>query len=157
VTKATLDRAIPPGSSIVIDSSVALAYLAGGEPGTPAATRVFDEFVSSGRNAAALSMVTVAEILVRPFRSSQAAVATAEGFLRHFGEIRLVDIDYAIAREAARIRATTNLRMPDALILATAVVVDADIVVTSDRAWPAAISSVDLELGVCFLDEHPQG
>ena len=48
-------------------------------------------------------MITVGEILVRPFRAGPSAVAVAEGFLEHFAELELIEIDYAIAREAARI------------------------------------------------------
>ena len=51
-------------------------------------------------------------------------MAIAEGFLRHFADIQIVPIDYEVAREGARIRALTSLRMPDALILASARVVD---------------------------------
>jgi predicted nucleic acid-binding protein len=115
------------------------------------ATQVFDGFVSTGRNPAALSMVTVEEILVRPFRSGPAAVATAEGFLRHFAEIRLVDVSYEIAREAARIRAATGLRTPDALIIATALVTEVDILVTGDRSWRATTEVVAPGLRLCML------
>ena len=87
-------------------------------------------------------MVTVEEILVRPFRRGSAAIATAEGFLRHFAEIRLVEVSYDIAREAARIRAATGLRTPDALMVATALLIGADILVTNDRSWKAAVDSV---------------
>ena len=92
-----------------------LAYLAGGEKATDLAVQLFDAFVATGRNTAAISAITVAEILVRPFRRGPAAVATAEGFLRHFGDLRLIDVTYDIAREGARIRAETDLPMPDAL------------------------------------------
>jgi predicted nucleic acid-binding protein len=138
---AGLETVIPPGASLLVDTSAALAYLTGTEPASPLAEQVFDAFVATGRNPAALSMVTVEEILVRPFRSGTAAVATAEGFLRHFAEIRLVEVSYDIAREAARIRAATGMRTPDALIIATALVTEVDILVTNDRSWRAAFDA----------------
>jgi predicted nucleic acid-binding protein len=137
-----LEAAIPVGAALVVDTSVAIAYLTGTEPTSRVATQLFDVFVSTGRNLASLSMVTVGEILVHPFRRGPAAVATAEGFLRHFAEIRLVDVSYDIAKEAARIRATTNLRTPDALIIATAVVSEADVLVTNDGSWAAVMPAV---------------
>jgi predicted nucleic acid-binding protein len=136
-----LETALPAGASLHVDTSVVLAYLTGTEPTSPIATRVFDAFIATGRNPAALSMVTVQEILVRPFRRGSAAVATTEGFLRHFAEIRLVDVSYEIAREAARIRSVTGLRTPDALIIATAVVTAADVLLTNDLSWQAAIDA----------------
>jgi predicted nucleic acid-binding protein len=133
-----LAEAIPAGATVLADTSVVLAYLAGVGPSSAIATQFFDAFVSTGRNRAVLSTVTVEEILVRPFRRSPAAVATAEGFLRHFTDIRLVAVGYEVAREAARIRAIAGLRTPDALILATAIVADVDLVVTGDGSWSAA-------------------
>lgn len=42
---------------------------------------------------------------------------------------------YVVAREAARIRADTDLAMPDALIAASAVLGEVDILVTNDSSW----------------------
>jgi len=148
-----LEGAIPPGASVLVDTSATLAYLTGSERASRAATQFFDAFVATGRNGAALSMVTVGEILVRPFRSGPSAVATAEGFLRHFGELRLVEIGYQIAREAARIRAATGLRMPDALIIATATQTSIEILMTNDGGWRSVTGSVAPDLKLCVLDD----
>ena len=101
--------------------------------------------------------MTVEEILVRPFRAGSAAVATTEGFLRHFADIGLVAVTYEVAREAARIRAVTGLRTPDALVIASAVAASMDVVVTNDRAWPEVIASIAPHLGVCLLEDHVPG
>ncbi len=146
-----LSDTIPPGASLLIDSSVVLAYLAGGEPGSSRAEELFDAFVATGRNLASLSMVTVAEILVRPFRRGAGAVATAEAFLQHFGDLRLVPVTYDVAREAARLRASTDLPMPDALIVASAVVTGADLVVTDDRSWRPRLGDNSPEIEVVQL------
>jgi predicted nucleic acid-binding protein len=133
---------------MLIDTSVVLAYLGGDKPTSELATQLFDAFVATGRNPASLSMVTVGEILVRPFRSGPAAVARAEGFLRHFGDMRLIGVDYDVAREGARIRAATMLRTPDALILASAAIGNVDLLVTNDLAWKrrASVLAPDLRL-----------
>jgi predicted nucleic acid-binding protein len=109
---------------------------------------LFDAFIATGRNPASLSMVTVAEILVRPFRRSPAAVATAEGFLRYFAEIRLIQVTYDVAREAARLRALTDLPMPDALIIASARVSGSDMLVTNDRTWRPRLSDTAPDLAI---------
>src|SRR6266540_6524103 len=103
-----LEAAIAPGELVLVDTSVVIAYLSGTEDTSNLARQLFDAFIATGRNAATLSMVTVEEILVRPFRAGPAAVARAEGFLRHFADITLVTVDYEVAREAARIRATVG-------------------------------------------------
>jgi len=147
-----LASAIAPGQSILVDTSVVLAYLTGGEKATELATRLFDSFVATGRNTAALSAITVAEILVRPFRRGSAAVATAEGFLRHFGDLRLIDVTYDVAREGARIRAETELPMPDALIVASASVAEIDLLVTNDHDWRSRLDEALPDLDVVVLD-----
>ena len=87
-------------------------------------------------------MITVTELLVRPFRSGAAAVATVEGFVGHFADLRLVPIDYVIARDAARIRAATGLSTPDALIGATFFAGGFDLLVTNDASWPSRLADV---------------
>lgn len=146
-----LADAIPPGASLLIDSSVVLSYLSGEEAGSQRAEELFDAFVATGRNPASLSMITVAEILVRPFRRGPSAVATAEGFLQHFADLRLVVVSYEVAREGARLRATTGLSMPDALIVASGVVAGADQVITADRSWRARLSAIATKLEVVEL------
>jgi predicted nucleic acid-binding protein len=149
----TLDAAIEPGAMLVLDTSVVLAYLAGGERTSGLATDLLDGFVATGRNAAAISAITVGEILLRPFRAGATAVSTAEGFLRFFAEIRIVDTDYGVARDAARIRAATGLRMPDAVVIASALAAKADVLITNDRSWRAAIGSTAPGLRLCVLED----
>ena len=151
MTEASLASVIPPGASLLVDTSVALAYLTGTEPTSALAEQLFDSFVATGRNPAALSVITVQEILVRPFRSGMAAVATAEGFLQHFADIRLVEVTYDIAREAARIRAITGIRAPDALIIATALISQVDVLVTNHRSWHARSETIAPGLTICLL------
>ncbi len=148
---AALEVAIDAGRTVLVDTSVVLAYIGGGEATSDLARQLFDAFAATGRNPIALSAVTAAELLVRPFRRGSSAVATAEGFLRHFGDLRLVDVTFAVAREAARIRAATDLPMPDALIVASAATSNIDIVVTNDRAWPGRLRPVLPDLPVVVL------
>ena len=141
VAYGALDRAIPPGSLIALDASTTLAYLTGTEAASPVATWIFDACLSTGRNAAVLSTLTAAELLVRPFRAGESAIGAIEGFLRFFASIRLVDVSYAIAREAARIRASTGLAIPDAIVIATAIDQGAAMTVTNDRKWPGQVDT----------------
>ena len=80
-------------------------------------------------------------------------MATAEGFLRHFADIEIAEVSYDIAREAARLRAITGIRTPDAIILATALVTRVDQVVTSDRAWLGLTEVLGDQLRLCVLGD----
>lgn len=151
VDYAALEHAVPPAALIAFDASATLAYLAGSEAASPAAAWIFDRCLATGRNPGVLSTLTAAGLLVRPFRAGDASVGTVEGFLRFFGSIRLADVTYPIAREAARIRAITRLSMPDAIVIATAMAQRAVVLATNDRQWPATVETVAEGLHVVRL------
>ena len=138
---ASIQDAVPAGASVLIDSSVALAYLAGSEQISPLATDLFDACLATGRNPGALSTVTVMELLVRPFRAGPSAVGVVQAFLAHFDGLRLFPVDDATAVEAARIRALAGFSAPDALIVATFLVGGFDILVTNDASWPTRLEA----------------
>jgi predicted nucleic acid-binding protein len=136
VVLSDLERLIAAGSTVVLDSSAVLAYLDGTEQTSQVAALVIDGLVRPGRNPGLISAVTVTEALVRPFRVS--ATTPVEDFLRHFPNLTVVNIDYAIARDAARIRALTGLRTADAFVLATATNTEASTVIGNDARWRTA-------------------
>jgi predicted nucleic acid-binding protein len=110
--------------------------------------------VASGRNAAIVSAITVTEALVRPMRAAPAtAIRLVEDFLLRFPNIRIEPVTVVVAREAARIRAATAASTPDALIIATAVIASARMVVGNDRTWPSIAKRADLGFDVVVIDQ----
>ena len=93
--------------------------------------------------AVAMSASAVAELLVVPARKGggrlhdQMLVDAVLGFCREY-PVEIVAVGVEIATQAARLRAThgPGLRLPDALVVATALVREADALVTTDRRWP---------------------
>jgi predicted nucleic acid-binding protein len=81
----------------------------------------------------------LAEILVGPTRRGPEAVASVDGLLASL-TVDLVAIDQTIAREAAVLRAKTGLRLPDALVVATAIVCRADRLLSTDGRWSTAVT-----------------
>ena len=84
------------------------------------------------RHALAISALTYAEILVGPLRVGGRAVEVVERFA---AQVRIVDLSPAIARLAAELRATRGLKLPDAVIVATGLRLEADVIVTADTRW----------------------
>jgi predicted nucleic acid-binding protein len=84
------------------------------------------------RHALAISALTFAEILVGPLRAGGRAVEVVERFA---AQVRIVDLSPAIARLAAELRATRGLKLPDAVIVATGLRLEADVIVTADARW----------------------
>ena len=98
--------------------------------------------------------MTVGETLVRPMKAGQAAVNVVEAFLLHFPNLTVAAVDYGVAREAARLRATTGLKTPDSLIIASALHGIVSVVVTNDERWAGAIAKAAPGLTLCHLDAH---
>jgi predicted nucleic acid-binding protein len=81
----------------------------------------------------ALPAVAFSEALVLPYRASPSEGRSVEGSLRRLG--RIEPITDGIASRAAQIRAKRQIKLPDALILATAVELRAQEILTFDRHW----------------------
>ncbi|MGH7856657.1 MAG: type II toxin-antitoxin system VapC family toxin [Candidatus Binatia bacterium] len=78
---------------------------------------------------------TCAEVLVGAYRGSEDFGAMIERFFEE-GVERIEPITHNTAQTAARMRARSRrLSLADALVLATAQAVDADLVITADRDW----------------------
>lgn len=92
-----------------------------------------------------LSAATYSEILVRPAGQGPLAVSEVDGIIDALPST-IVPIDRAIAASAAHLRAQhgRGLRLPDAMVLATAEVLGADRVVTTDAGL--AGHGVDVQL-----------
>ena len=154
MSRSSLQQAVPPDTEILLDTSVILAYLNAREAVSSAATVVIDEFVRTGRNRATISAVSVAETLVRPFASGAAAVALVEGFLLHFPNLKILGVDYDVARQAGRLRAVSGLKTPDGLVVATALSAGIPVVVANDARWASAIAAAAPTVTLCHLDAH---
>ncbi|MGH7727270.1 MAG: type II toxin-antitoxin system VapC family toxin [Vulcanimicrobiaceae bacterium] len=129
-----LETAIPAHASLLIDTNVLIAYLEERREITEAATLLIDRWVHGGRNRAFVAMVSAMEILVGPLRANL-AIAQYLDFLGRFPNLTCVPLELRAAEAAARVRAQSNLKPPDALIVGTAVAAGADIIVTNDGAW----------------------
>jgi predicted nucleic acid-binding protein len=84
------------------------------------------------RHALAISTLTYAEILVGPLRAGGRAVGVVERFA---AQLRIIDLSPAVARLAAELRATRGLKLPNAVIVATGIRVEAAVIVTADARW----------------------
>ena len=129
---------------IVLDAGVVIALLErrdghhqAAQSAVAAARHQGDRFV--------LPASTYSEILVNPSRQGPAAVAHVDGIVDALPSA-VVPIDRLIAASAARLRSLHGraLRLPDALVLATADVLGAERVMTTDNDLEGR--GVDVEL-----------
>lgn len=90
-------------------------------------------------------MSAYAECLVSPSRSRRAAVATVDRFLDALRP-RVEPATRAIGVTAASLRGAHGplLRLPDALVVPTAFVLEADRIITTDGRWPVLPVTVEV-------------
>lgn len=105
------------GLTHVLDTNVGV-YVIDGKLAAPLPTGVFGA-----------SVITEIELLAKPGMTSQ-EIATVRAFLQR---LTLIDLEPAIRDESARLRRDERLRLPDAIIVATALIEGA-ILVTNDLA-----------------------
>lgn len=84
-----------------------------------------------------MGLTVVDASVVIGFLDGDEAVATVRQLIERV-PIDVAPLDEVIAATAASLRASHGaVKLPDALVIATAVVMDADRLVTTDRGWPS--------------------
>jgi len=128
----------------VVDAGVVIAVLDAGDAHHAAASRALARARDRG-DELVIPVSAYAECLVSPSRSGSPAVATVDHFLDAL-PARVEPAGRTTGAMAATLRAAHGpaLRLPDALVVATAMVLGADRVITTDARWPAVPVAVEV-------------
>lgn len=120
-----------------LDAGVIIAFLDGTDAHHDAARSALSTaFDHAERLSIAAS--ALAECLVGPARRSTKAVELVRTVIERL-PVSVVHLDEEIATQAAMLRARhRSLKLPDALVIATAEHSNADRLITTDREWPTA-------------------
>lgn len=151
---ANLERALPAGDRLLLDTTALAAYLDASEATHPVARHVIEELVASGRNEAVISMVTAMEILIRPLRATPPGHHTVLAFLDHHPHLTAVPLDLQMAQDAAFLRAAYRFSPPDALIVGTGLASQVGHLVTNDLDWEPRLAPIAGRIKVCTLAKH---
>ena len=90
------------------------------------------EALGDGTLNAAASELVIAEILVGPFREGKLNQAeTYQRFIQPRSHLDVLPVTRAVLLEAARLRATSALKLPDAIHVATARTADCEVFLTN--------------------------
>ena len=128
----------------VLDAGVVIALLDASDVHHGAAVASVRDALKQG-DVLMLPASAYAECLVAPSRRGPGAVAVVDELIDAL-PARVEPADRPIAARAASLRAThgTAMRLPDALVVATALVHGADRIITTDHAWPTVPISVEV-------------
>ncbi len=115
----------------IVDSSVLLGWLDASDAHHQVATDALD--VAQAVGEIAIPAMAFSEVLVRPYAHGLQSGRRVEDLLTRLGMI--VPISADIVRRAAQIGAKRQVKLPDALIIATGVELDAAQILTLDERW----------------------
>ncbi|MEX2459683.1 MAG: PIN domain-containing protein [Paenibacillaceae bacterium] len=92
------------------------------------------EHIEEGLVTGVASSVSLTEILVKPIREGNLTLEKQYKLLfSHFPNLTILPVDNVVAERAAYLRGKYNIKTPDALILAAALVANADLFITNDQ------------------------
>lgn len=115
----------------------------------PAFANALDEFfgnIDAGELRAFTSELTLAEVLVRPLMDGNLEIQAAyQQALQNSDGFEVVPVSREVLIEAARLRSIANLRLPDAIHGATAILNGCQTFLTNDRRL-AVLPGVDVTL-----------
>jgi len=98
--------------------------------------------------------LSVAEALVRAVSSSLAEGVAAQTALRGFPNLTIAPLDFDTAVEVAHVRAATKLKMPDAIVLGTAIAHQVQTVVHADDEWEKKAKPYAAALTLIYLGDY---
>ncbi|MEP7361153.1 MAG: type II toxin-antitoxin system VapC family toxin [Chloroflexota bacterium] len=121
---------------IVVDAGIVIAILDSADTHHKPAQRSLREALSNGA-ALVIPASAYAEMLVAPYRAGPDKAALLDALIDAL-PATIQPITRPIAHAAAELRARhgARLRLPDALVVATALDLHADQILTTDRRWP---------------------
>lgn len=133
---SALDAAIGDATRLMLDTSALIAFHNDNELVHPLARHLLRRIeTEGGRLTGYYSVISAAELLVRPFRISQVDFTFILTFLTTFPNLVVLPMDLTVATQSATIRAVTNLRLPDAVVVASALLAGCEAIITNDRTW----------------------
>ncbi len=127
---------------VALDTNVLIYLFENVEPYRHLASQVL-RMMDRGLIVGCVSTVVEAEMLVKPLRDrDHRAQETIELFFRNSPNLVIRGVDRAVAKRAAAVRAASRLRLPDAIVVATAIEERCDALIGNDRDMSHDVSGI---------------
>ena len=149
-----LDRALGDSGRVLLDTSALIAFHTPAETAHPLARHVLERI---GDHADPLrgyySYLTAAELFIRPIRTSDERFRFMHAFLADFPNLTGLPLDMVVAVQAATLRATLNLPVVDAAVIATGMLAGCEAIVTNDERWKRRGAPLFPQFRWVYLDD----
>ena len=121
----------------VIDAGVLIGFLDESDAHHDTSTRELEGARRKG--AIVIPASALAESMVAPARHGDASLDAVREFVERL-PLGVAQLDAEMAIIAAQVRAQfgPRLKLPDALVIATAINLEADFLIATDRGWPSS-------------------
>jgi predicted nucleic acid-binding protein len=154
VTTTLLDQALSDAERILLDSSALIAFHSPTERAHPLAEHLLRRIAAEDDPLHGYySYVTAIELLVRPIRTGQERFTFMHTFLTHFPNLTGLPLDLVVSVQAANLRATAGLALPDAVVVASGLLAGCEAIVTNDGRWKHRGESLFREFTWIYLEE----
>jgi predicted nucleic acid-binding protein len=131
-----LDAALNGAHRAFVDSSTCIALHSTTEFTHLVARHLFERVRNDEDPLSAhISVISVAEMMIRPIRAGSQDLQLVSRFVRDFPSLHVHDVDLDVSIQGATIRAISRLALPDALIVATALLSGCEAIISNDEQW----------------------
>ena len=150
---ANIGKRLAGHSVIGLDTAILIYHFEAHPHYLPLTTIVLNG-IQNGQWRANVSVIALMELTVYPWKQNRPMVARKyEALLVNFPHLSLIDATRSVARKAAQLRATYNLRPADALHIASALTQGASAFITNDKH----LNRLSQLLDIVILDEFLLG
>lgn len=155
MTAESLDSALGPAVRVLLDTSALIAYHSRAELAHPLAKHLLSRIEDRDDPLQGyFSVVTASELLVRPYRAGMAEFTIMRTFLTAFPNLEALTTGLEAAIQAATIRATAGLRLPDAIIVANGLLAGCEAVITNDGEWKRKLAPLFKDFLWIYLGDY---
>lgn len=117
---------------VIIDSNILIYHLEDIEP-YGNLTQAFITLLGNRKIKSIIATVSITELMTKPFSEGNVKkINTFKNFIQSVPNSDLISLNYEIAIKAASIKCQFGLRTPDAIIIATGIVCQANGLLTND-------------------------
>ena len=125
---------LPTSGSIYIDTSVAIYTMEGNPDYYSLLQPLWSKFYAAEIQIISSELILM-EVLVVPLRNGNNSLVADYEELLLSSQVQLISISQSILRQSANLRATSNLKTPDAIHATTALSVNSNQFITNDKGF----------------------